>query len=72
MKVVNKEQWLNEHGDYLYNYAMKKVRESEVALDLVQETLLAAWKGNFRQPEGSPERASHHIFLHYDTHQPSG
>jgi RNA polymerase sigma-70 factor (ECF subfamily) len=44
----NKEQWLNEHGDYLYRYAMKKVRDPEVALDLIQETLLAAWKGNFR------------------------
>ena len=47
-KVENKENWLNEHGDYLYRFAMKKVRDPDAAFDLIQETLLAAWKGNFR------------------------
>jgi RNA polymerase sigma-70 factor (ECF subfamily) len=48
LKIENKENWLNEHGDYLYRYAIKKVRDPEVAFDLIQETLLAAWKGNFK------------------------
>ncbi len=38
-------QWLEEHGDYLYRFAMLRVRDAEIALDLVQETLLAAWQG---------------------------
>ena len=34
--------WLEEHGDVLYAYALARVKRSEVAEDLVQETLLAA------------------------------
>jgi RNA polymerase sigma-70 factor (ECF subfamily) len=37
--------WLERHGDYLYRFAVARVRRADVAEDLVQETLLAAWKG---------------------------
>ena len=37
--------WLDEHGDALYAYALSRVRNPDVAEDLVQETLLAAIKG---------------------------
>jgi len=37
--------WLDKHGDALFRYAMFRVRDSFVAEDLVQETLLAALKG---------------------------
>lgn len=39
------EQWLTDHGDYLYQYAMSRLHHEEQASDMVQETLLAAWKG---------------------------
>ena len=39
------EPWLERHGDYLYGYAMVRVRDAAVAEDLVQETLLAALQG---------------------------
>ena len=39
------EQWVEEHGDVLYRYALARVRKPEVAQDLVQETLLAAMRG---------------------------
>ena len=39
------EPWLEKHGDYLYGYAMLRVRDAAVAEDLVQETLLAALEG---------------------------
>ncbi len=39
------QQWLNAHGDYLYRYAMSRMHDSEIAQDLIQETLLAAWRG---------------------------
>ena len=34
--------WLDCHGDYLYRYALVRVREAALAEDLLQETLLAA------------------------------
>jgi len=37
--------WLNKHGDYLYRYAMSRLHNEEQASDLLQETLLAGWKG---------------------------
>jgi len=42
--------WLNEYGDYLYRYALFRISNHEVARDMVQETLIGAWKAraNFR------------------------
>jgi RNA polymerase sigma-70 factor (ECF subfamily) len=34
-------QWVDEHGAYLYNYAVAQVRDAHAAEDLVQETFLA-------------------------------
>ena len=34
--------WLERHGDYLYRYALVRVRDAAIAEDLLQETLLAA------------------------------
>ena len=34
-------KWLDCHGDYLYRYALVRVREAALAEDLLQETLLA-------------------------------
>lgn len=39
---LNAQTWLDEHGDYLFSYALLKVKDTHVAEDLVQETLLAA------------------------------
>ena len=39
---LDPNKWLDCHGDYLYRYALVRVREAVVAEDLVQETLLAA------------------------------
>lgn len=40
----NPSSWLDRHGDYLYRYAIFRVRDAMVAEDLLQETLLAALK----------------------------
>ncbi len=37
--------WVERHGDYLFRYAIARVRQADAAEDLVQETLLSAWKG---------------------------
>ncbi len=34
--------WLDEHGDVLFGYALRRVDRSDVAEDLVQDTLVAA------------------------------
>jgi RNA polymerase sigma-70 factor, ECF subfamily len=38
-------RWLDEHGDYLYRYAVFRLRDNTAAEDVVQETFLAALKG---------------------------
>lgn len=37
--------WVERYGDYLYRFALSRVRRADVAEDLVQDTLLAAWRG---------------------------
>lgn len=39
------EAWVTAHGDVLLRFAMARVGDAETAEDLVQETLLAAWRG---------------------------
>ncbi len=39
---VDPTVWVDEHGDYLYRYAMMRLRDETQAEDAVQETLLAA------------------------------
>lgn len=36
--------WVQNHGDYLYNFAYSRVQSKELAEDLVQETFVAALK----------------------------
>ncbi|HWW02896.1 MAG TPA: sigma-70 family RNA polymerase sigma factor [Candidatus Acidoferrum sp.] len=39
------ERWVELHGDYLFRYAMMRLRDASKAEDAVQETFLAALKG---------------------------
>src|ERR1043166_5225135 len=39
------ERWVDEHGDYLFKYALSRLRDPARAEDMVQETFLAALKG---------------------------
>jgi len=45
---VTPERWVDEHGDAMYRYALKHVRNTDVAADLVQETYLKAMKAEHR------------------------
>lgn len=49
-------RWVELHGDYLFRYALIRVRNSTVAEDLVQETLLAAFQARDQFSEGPSER----------------
>src|SRR5271156_1066981 len=39
------ERWVDLHGDYLFKYALARLRDPTKAEDAVQETFLAALKG---------------------------
>ncbi len=40
--LVNPHKWVEKHADYLYAYAITRIKDEEHARDLVQETFLAA------------------------------
>jgi RNA polymerase sigma-70 factor, ECF subfamily len=44
MATPNMHDWLNEHGDFLYRFALARLRDPHAAEDVVQETFLAAVK----------------------------
>ncbi len=48
--------WVETHGDYLFNFAIGQVRDTNVAEDLVQETFLAALKSQNSFSGRSSER----------------
>jgi RNA polymerase sigma-70 factor (ECF subfamily) len=39
--TLNPDEWVDKHGDYLFNYAYSRVQSRELAEDLVQETFVA-------------------------------
>jgi len=43
---MNPQTWLQEHGDVLYRFALSRCKDPDVASDLVQDTLLSAWKSH--------------------------
>lgn len=46
--------WLNEHGDYLYRFALARLRDAHLAEDVVQETFLAAIKSPSFAEQSAP------------------
>src|ERR1700744_5328972 len=40
--MLNPRQWVRNHADYLYSFAISRINDEEAARDLVQETFLAA------------------------------
>lgn len=51
------ERWVEEHGDYLFKFAMARLRDASAAEDLVQDTFLAALKGRQKFEGRSAERS---------------
>ena len=55
-KLSSPESWIAQHGDYLFRFAMLKLRDEHLAEDAVQETLLAALQGRQNFAGDSAER----------------
>lgn len=51
------ERWVDDHGDYLFKFALIRLRDASVAQDLVQDTFLAALKGCDRFAGRSAEKS---------------
>jgi RNA polymerase sigma-70 factor (ECF subfamily) len=48
--------WVDQHGDYLFRFAVLRVRQTELAEDLVQEVFLAALRCRDQFASASSER----------------
>ena len=42
--VLNTDKWIDNYADYMYNYAIVRVNNSDLAKDLVQDTFFAGLK----------------------------
>lgn len=69
--LSNPEKWIDDHGDYLYGFAMFRLRDQHAAEDAVQETLLAGLQSRERFDGRSSERTwlvgilKHKVVDHY-------
>lgn len=54
---LDPERWVDEHGDYLFHYALSRLRDPARAEDFVQEALLAALRSADRYLGRSCERS---------------
>lgn len=54
--LSNPNEWVDQHGNYLFRYALIRVRNESVAEDLVQEALLAAFQARNRYTNETSER----------------
>ena len=55
-QLSSADRWLDDHGDALYGFAFQRLRNRDAAEDLVQETLLAAWRSRASFAANSSER----------------
>ncbi|WGH74836.1 sigma-70 family RNA polymerase sigma factor [Tenacibaculum tangerinum] len=42
--ILSPDKWVDKYADYLFNYAIARVNNSDIAKDLVQETFFAGLK----------------------------
>ncbi|RJQ80918.1 MAG: sigma-70 family RNA polymerase sigma factor [Desulfobacteraceae bacterium] len=45
LQAANPQSWVEQHGDYLFRYALRRLQDRQAAEDLVQETFLAGLHG---------------------------
>jgi RNA polymerase sigma-70 factor (ECF subfamily) len=70
-RLSDPERWVEEHGDYLFKFALGRLRDATKAEDMVQETFLAALKGGQSFAGRSAEKSwlvgilKHKILDHY-------
>ena len=72
--AIDPGQWVDEHGDYLFRYAIVRLRDESLAEDCVQEALLSAMQALGSYSGRSTERTwltgilKHKIIDHFRKH----
>ena len=56
MHQLEPDHWVDNYADYLYNYAIARISDPEVAKDLVQETFFAGLKSAKNYKGSATER----------------
>jgi len=56
-QLSDPERWVEEHGDFLFRFALMRLRDPQKAEDAVQETFLAALKGGQKFAGRSSEKS---------------
>ena len=56
-KSLNPSAWMERHADYLYRYALSRLRDAESAEEVVQETFLAGLRAKDQYGGKGTERA---------------
>jgi len=56
-KALNPASWVDDYGDYLYRYAMSRLRDGEAAEEVVQEAFVAALRHVDQYQAKGSERA---------------
>jgi len=70
-RLSDPERWVEDHGDYLFKFALVRLRDATRAEDMVQETFLAALKSGDKFAGRSAEKSwlagilKHKILDHY-------
>ena len=54
---LNPDNWVDEYGDYLFRYAVSRLRDDNAAEEVVQETFLAGIRFQHRYTGDGTERA---------------
>jgi RNA polymerase sigma-70 factor (TIGR02943 family) len=56
-KQANPAEWVDRHGDYLYRYALSRLRDSDASEEVVQETFVAGLRSVDQYSGSGAERA---------------
>src|SRR3569833_823477 len=57
--ISNPDVWLDLHGDALFRYALLRLRDTMLAKNMVQETLLAAMQARAQYTNTTTEHTKH-------------
>lgn len=70
-KILSPSKWVEKYANFLFNYAITRVNDSDIAKDLISETFLAGLKSKDNFKGDSTERTwlvsilKHKIIDHY-------
>ena len=55
-ELLNPNEWLQNHGDFLFSFTMARIYSTEIAEDIVQDTFVSAFEARDKFKGNSSER----------------